>query len=571
MSAALFKSCFLAASLALGAFGCATPGAAPGGEATSDEAELFADFLAGTYASRVDDFDARTDYYSRAFARAPGDVFIGRRALTFAFLGGETERSRDIARDILDADPSEPMARMVLGLDAFADGRNAQAARWFAEDTNDFTMAIAMDLMRGWNAVELGDPGAARAAFQSLDGGPDFQTLAELQLAALDARQGDLEGALARLDTVGETDLYTLEAALARARILSDAGQLDEAQAALRSFVEENGDFDTGPVRDALARLEAGQPIEARLAPRQRAARALTEPSYSFFVRARALDAAELYLRAALTLDPDHDKAKIWLGNILQGSERHDEALALYRSVGLGSSYIVSARLAEAEVHFDRDADEAALAALEEANRLRPSTLTREALGRARLIRENYAEALPIYDALVASLSDEELRADPQPLYFRGIAREREGDFEAAVRDFKRVLDYRPDDADALNYLGYTWVDRGENLQEAFRMIERAVELEPDSGAIVDSLGWAHYKLGRYTEAKTHLERAVELSPGSATIVGHLGDVYWKLGRFREAGYQWSRALTLDPTDAERDAFQAKLADGLDAAVALSP
>jgi Flp pilus assembly protein TadD len=97
-------------------------------------------------------------------------------------------------------------------------------------------------------------------------------------------------------------------------------------------------------------------------------------------------------------------------------------------------------------------------------------------------------------------------------------------------------------------------------------MIEKAVELEPTSGAIVDSLGWGHYKLGRYTEARKHLEKAATLSPSSATIIDHLGDVYWKLGRFREAGYQWQRALELDPTDEERAKIRLKLKGGLEAA-----
>ena len=165
---------------------------------------------------------------------------------------------------------------------------------------------------------------------------------------------------------------------------------------------------------------------------------------------------------------------------------------------------------------------------------------------------------------MISSLSEEELENNYQPIYFRGICYERTKQWDLAVADFQRVLRYNPDDADALNYLGYTWVDRGENLNEAFDMIRKAVELDPQSGAIVDSLGWAHYKLGQYHKAKINLEDAVELSPSSATIIDHLGDVYWKLGRYREAGYQWERALEFDPTDEERAQIEIKLQKGLD-------
>ena len=192
--------------------------------------------------------------------------------------------------------------------------------------------------------------------------------------------------------------------------------------------------------------------------------------------------------------------------------------------------------------------------------------VTREALGRARLIREKYEDALPIYTAIIESMSEEDIAKNTQPLYFRGISYERTEEWEKAEADFLRILDIEPENADALNYLGYTWVDRGENLERAFEMIRKAVDLEPESGAIIDSLGWAHYKLGQYEAAKVQLEKAVELSPSSSTIVDHLGDVYWKLGRYREAGYQWERALIYDPTEEERETIEAKLKSGLSGA-----
>ena len=543
---------------------CTTAGPNMASSSAPAEAKLFGDFLAGTYASSVNEYDARTRYYSDAFEQVPDDIFIGRRALSFAVLDGDMDAARSIARTMLRTDPDESMARTVLGEQAFRRGEHAEAARFFGPDTSDLTMGLAMDLMQGWNAVAMGDEAAARAAWETMAGGAPFARLASIQLAVLDARAGRVDSALAHLDEVDESELYETESALVRARILSQAGRNAEALDNLRAFADENN-FESGPVAVTLAALERGETLPDDLTPRQLAARALTEPSYSFYVRARALDAAELYLRLARDLDPDYGKAKLLLAGLLENTEREDEALALYRTVDPSDPDYSSARLGEANIHFGRDEDDEALAILEDAERRESTITTREALGRARLIRENYEEALPIYDALVESLSEEELRANVQPLYFRGIVHERLDDFPSAVRDFRRVLEIEPDNADALNYLGYTWVDRGENLEEAFSMIERAVELEPDSGAIIDSLGWAHYKLGRYSEARTHLEKAATLAPASATIVDHLGDVYWKLGRYREAGYQWRRALGLDPTDEERESIEKKLQGGLEA------
>ena len=185
--------------------------------------------------------------------------------------------------------------------------------------------------------------------------------------------------------------------------------------------------------------------------------------------------------------------------------------------------------------------------------------VTMEALGRAYIIRENYIKALPIYNDLILKMTDQELKANLQPLYFRGICYERVGKWDKAEDDFKKVLSINPNYADALNYLGYTWIDRGEYLSESLEMIQKAVELSPNNGAIIDSLGWAYYKLGDLKKAKLHLEVAVEMSPTSATIIDHLGDVYWVTERKKEAMYQWERALNYNPTTKEKNYIVEKL------------
>jgi len=535
----------------------------------SPDAQLFGDYLAGSYANHLDDAKARSTYYSKAYARAQEDINLGRRAVTSALTAGEIDLARTLAIEVLSQEPDEPMSRAVLGAREFSAGRYDKALKYLEDPTEDLTVDIVMKLLKGWVEVAKNDNEAARDSFAALGGGGYFNALSTLQTAKLDALQGQTDDAIENFDILEEAQISGIETALSKARALSQAGKDDEALSFLQAFSGDNGGFESGPVKTYLDRLNAGAPIGEVLSPQQEAARALTEPAFGFFARNRAFDAAEVFLRLALTLDPSHDKAALWLGSLLENSDRPDAAMEIYQSINEGSPYIVSSQLSIANIHFDRDEDKSALDVLERTHAKYPSFVTREALGRARLVREKYAEALPIYDALIASLSEEELENNYQPIYFRGICYERTKQWDLAVADFQRVLRYNPDDADALNYLGYTWVDRGENLNEAFDMIRKAVELEPQSGAIVDSLGWAHYKLGQYDKAKINLEDAVELSPSSATIIDHLGDVYWKLGRFREAGYQWERALEFDPTDEERTQIEIKLQKGLDAVKSL--
>jgi Flp pilus assembly protein TadD, contains TPR repeats len=117
-----------------------------------------------------------------------------------------------------------------------------------------------------------------------------------------------------------------------------------------------------------------------------------------------------------------------------------------------------------------------------------------------------------------------------------------------------------------LNYLGYSWVDQGQNLDEGVRMIKRSVEQRPDDGYIVDSLGWAWFRLGKYDDAVKQLERAVELKPVDPTINDHLGDAYWRVGRTLEAKFQWSHAKDLKPEEDELKKIEAKIQNGLPAA-----
>ena len=171
---------------------------------------------------------------------------------------------------------------------------------------------------------------------------------------------------------------------------------------------------------------------------------------------------------------------------------------------------------------------------------------------------------MPRCPFILTLVSEEASILLPTTIILRGATRERQRDFAGSEEDLQRALALQPDNATVLNFLGYSWIDRGIRLEEGFRMIRRALVLEPKSGHIVDSLGWAHYQLGEYDEAVDFLERAVELLPGDPVLNDHLGDAYWKAGRRKEAGFQWTRALKLDPDPEDRVKIEQKLLTGLE-------
>lgn len=567
----ILRSLLLSGLMAAAFVGMSAPkSAAADGIDAQDNARLYGDYLAGAYARYLNDPAAQSTYFQDAYSLEPEDTSLGRMAIYSALFSGDQDLAKKTAEQLYRRDKSESMARAILTIDALSRGRTSRVKKFADVDTPDVTMGLAMKLALGWTAVDEGRYERARTIFNNLGGSGYFEALGQLQIAKLEARLGNEDAAIAAFDRVEGFGIAPLESELSRVRFDAARGEKALAITRLEGMIAKTPSAAIGPVGDYLARLQARKKLP-KLTIREQAARALTEPAFAFFVRNNSVEGAEIFLRMARWVEPDYDRAALWLAELIEETHpdmddtTRKELIGLYAVIDERSAYYVNARLGEANLYFDQERDETALQLLEDLAESHPSYFTREALGRARFFRENWEEALPFYNDLVASLSEEELKANPDPLRLRGIIFERLDRWAEAEADFKRALIFNPDDADTLNYLGYTWVDRSENLTEAFELIEKAVELQPESGAITDSLGWAHYKLGRYDEAKTYLEKAVVLTPYSATIIDHLGDAYWQLGRKREAAYQWRRALEYDPTDEERVAIEMKISSGVNA------
>ncbi|MBV6658124.1 MAG: tetratricopeptide repeat protein, partial [Devosiaceae bacterium] len=272
-----------------------------------------------------------------------------------------------------------------------------------------------------------------------------------------------------------------------------------------------------------------------------------------------------LYLNLALFAEPALDIARFGLARTYESLELWERAVDEYELVSEGHALKRSSeiRLGVLLDQLDRpeEADSHLIALIEQD----PSDLEAIAtLGTVLRIRREFEQASDVYTQGIETLDE------PRPehwrlFYQRAITYERTDRWPLAEADFLKALELQPEQPDVMNYLAYTWVDRGENLERSVDMLERSVELRPDSGYIVDSLGWVYFRLGRFEEAVQQLERAVILDPTQAVIHDHLGDAYWMVGRRLEARFQWSHARDLeDPfNEIDREAIQRKLQRGL--------
>ena len=343
---------------------CASTTSDYAGQDISPEGRLFGDYLAGSYASFVEDAEARSTYYNRAFSHTRDDLVLGRRALISAISAGELDQARSLAYEMQFQDRSEPSSRVVLGVDAFRRKKYDEAEAYFAQDTADLTIGLGLSLMRVWTAYAKGETDQALSLLSDMEQIPFLTNLAKLQTAKINANLGAVDVADAGFNDLLERNFAATEVSLSRFRALYDAGQEDTAGEFLSTFSDESGTFETGPIRDYLDTLANGGTPDVKLTLQEEASRTLTETALSVFAANRALDAAEVFLRMALELDPNHDKAKIFLASIFVNGDRRDEALAMYQSVSKSSPYYVTAQLSSTDIHFFNEEDAKALSCL---------------------------------------------------------------------------------------------------------------------------------------------------------------------------------------------------------------
>lgn len=538
------------AALAMGV--CLAACASTGGS-TAQNANAYADFLIGRLANLRDDHRVASDRYYEALRTTPRDRYLVEGGARASLAIGDVDRARDIARSAGSLDI--PAVRLVRAVDALSASRWASVRALIDPMQGDVDEEFAGRFIAAWSKAGDGRVDDAVADFSRISAPRPFSGVFAFQAAMALDYAGRKEAALAGYAAAEAEGLWLPPAVMRHADLLVRAGRRDDALALLTRFSTETRNPEIDRARTLL---EANQPLGlAPLTPARGAAIGLYGFGGLLTQESNAEDGLVM-LSLSLMLDPGLDSALLAFAEAQRDSGHGEEARAALAQLPRDSAYAETAALMSAWILRQDGKDDDAIAAAQAASAHGGGRRAQVALADLYRSMERYADAEPIYSALIGEASDE------WRLYFaRGATRERLGRWSEAEADLRRALELSPDQPDVLNYLGYTWVDRGERLHEGLAMIERAAELRPQSGAILDSLGWAHYRLGAYDEAIGYLERAVELEPADPTLNDHLGDGYWRLGRRLEARFQWRRVLTLDPSDEARADVERKLATGL--------
>ncbi len=519
-------------------------------------------YLAGRHADRQRDLSLAADFMLRALELDPDNLQILARAFALAAGDGRNVEAVDLAKRLVKIRPDHATARLVLAVDAVLRGDYPDADAQVTAMPGDGLAQVVSSIAGAWIALGDGNKQKALERVNALAEVNGFKAIYHLQMGLLLDVAGETAAAEADYDLARqESGRPWLRLAVLAGNAYERLGHRDKAEEAYREVLSRSPE--TTFFDPMLARLAKGDAPEAEVPdPGAGFAESLFNLG-SLLGQERSEDMALIYTHLALRLRPKFDAAQVLKGEILQQQERGDEAIAAYEGVGEDSPYYWSVQLRIAEEFGRQERVDDAVARFDDLASRKPEHFEPlYYMGNLLRTQERFEEAVVAYDRALERIGEPQAR-HWSVLYFRGIALERTDAWDRAEADFLKALEFEPEQPYVMNYLAYSWVEKKMNLERAKGMLNRAVELRPDDGYIVDSLGWVYYRVGEYDNAVKYLERAVELRPHDPVINDHLGDAYWKVGRRSEARFQWRRALSFEPEAELVPTIESKLDIGL--------
>ena len=517
-------------------------------------------YLAARHAGTQRDAVEASAYYRAALRADPKNPVLLERAFLSVLVDGEIDEAARLAERVIQSDRTNRVARLVLGVRALKLKQYAVARQQIAQSVRGPIADLTATLITAWAMQGAGDTKGAVDNVDRLTGPEWYAIFKDLHAGLILDLAGNKKEAGKRFERVYKLDANALRAVEAYGRWASRNLGKDEA---LKIF----GDFDKvlpqhPVVVQAMDEIKRGEKLGPLIDSPQAGAAEVLFGLGTSLGRQGGEDLALAYLQLAIYLTPQHPLAMMSLGDLYDQLKKPQLAIKLYQRVPADNPL---KRNADIQLATDLDAidrTDEAKKLLEKLVADRPADLEAiTALGNIMRARKQFAECADVYTKAV-NLVKEPQKSNWLLFYFRGICFERSKAWDKAEADFKKALDLFPDQPNVLNYLGYSWVDQGINLDDGMRMIRRAVEQRPDDGYIVDSLGWAYYRTNNFDEAVKQLERAVELKPEDPTINDHLGDAYYKIGRTLEGQFQWRHARDLKPEPEDLKKIEEKLKTG---------
>ncbi len=536
---------------------------------SSDAKSFSGAFLAARTADVDHDYVNAIQLYRKALTFEPANLQIRERLMISLFLNGNFDEGLKEAQALKDDAAVERITRIVRGLDSIRNGKFDTARKILAYDGPNDLDKLTHQLLGAWAQVGGGKGKQAIASITSLKGPGWFKVFTDYHIGAMALVSGDtntarqyLNNAVTNRDAVATAPDTFMRAVMTLARLEAAVGNKQKALDAISVGDEQVNNY--APLKALRQSIEKGEKPAQDVTDAAEGAAGVLFSIGGALNRQGAEDMVALYLEISHALDPKSADTLIMLGGIAEKLEKSDRAIALYKQVPAESPMRRISELQLGVTLSDTGKTEEAKQHLKALIESDPADIRSYiAYGSVLSEAKDYKAMADNYDKAVEVIGPVPRPGDWTVFFQRGIAYERLKQWDKAEPSFRKALELNPEQAQVLNYLGYSLVDMNINLDEGLGMIKKAVDAKPDDGYIVDSLGWAYFRMGKFDDAVNELERAVQLRAGDATINDHLGDAYWRVGRKLEAVYQWNRALISEGEDVNHDRVKDKIANGL--------
>jgi tetratricopeptide (TPR) repeat protein len=519
-------------------------------------------YLAARHASIERDASSAAAFYRSALRTDPKNNELLDRAFISSLADGDIEEAVKLADRILLVDKSNRVARLVIGVRDLKQKKYATAQANINQSIRGPITDLVATLLSGWASYGAGDAKSAVANIDKLTGPEWYPIFKDLHSAMILELAGKEKDAGLRLERAYKLEDSMLRVSDDYARWLSRNKDGASAAAIYEAFDKK---LPRHPlVLEGLRETRAGKKLPPLVDSAQTGAAEALYGIGATLTRRGGEDLALVYLQLALYLAPNHPLALLSLADLYESVKKPAMAIKIYERMPASSPLRRNAQIQLAISLDAAERSDEAIKILKAVTTEGPKDLEAiMALGNVERGRKKFADCAQTYSQGIDILPANNDKNNWVYYYYRGICEERSKQWSKAEVDMRKSLELQPEQPHVLNYLGYSWIDQGINLDEGMKMIKRAVDQRPDDGYIVDSLGWAYYRIGGYEDAVKNLERAIDLKPEDPTINDHLGDAYWRIGRTQEAKFQWAHARDLKPEPEDLPKIEAKIQNGL--------
>jgi tetratricopeptide (TPR) repeat protein len=519
-------------------------------------------YLAARHASVERDAASAAAFYRSALRTDPKNNELLDRAFISSLADGDIDEAVKLADRILTMDKANRVARLVVGVRDLKQKKYPAAQLNINQSIRGPITDLVATLLSGWASYGAGDAKAAVTNIDKLTGPEWYPIFKDLHTGMILETSGKEKDAGTRFERAYKLDDSMLRVSDAYARWLS---RNKDGAAAAGIYEAFDKKLPRHPlVQEGLRDTKAGKKLPPLVDSAQAGAAEALYGIGATLTRRGGEDLALVYLQLALYLQPSHPLALLSLADLYESVKKPQMAIKVYERMPASSPLKRNAQIQLATNLDAADRSDEAIKILKGVTAEAPKDIEAiMALGNIERGRKKFSDCATTYTLAIDAQPGVTDKNTWVTYYYRGICEERSKQWSKAETDMRKALELQPEQPHVLNYLGYSWIDQGINLDEGMKMIRRAVDQRPDDGYIVDSLGWAFYRIGNFEDAVKNLERAIDLKPEDPTINDHLGDAYWRVGRTLEAKFQWAHARDLKPEAEELPKIEAKIANGL--------